>query len=354
MTGSALRRSLSSTSNLAGPYTQYAEAIQMTNQWWRFIPGRRRKAWKLEKCRVEVLSSITGDRQRVELMAQRPRTEDDKLNIGLLETVLRRFTEIEASAKAATLEDELTDLRDDGELLALFEAYFCPMNEIQDEGTRSIDTMEGWGIPKSAPKKLRDLFSKKLQDAVANPHDARGALYSIFSEADAWSDFIDDYEDSMRGYRRGLSIVALCAVVLAATSLYFASHFSILILAGLLFAGAAGSSVSVMAKMPALDASLSGELDAYDRRVYTRIGVGIVASLIGCGLMAWGVLPISMQNQTFTDALNACLSPASSSGKATRVLTVLALAMLLGFSERALTSFEQHIFGEASSPRRKR
>jgi hypothetical protein len=287
-------------------------------------------------------------------MAQRPRTEGDKLDRDLLETVLRRFTEIEASAKAATLEDELKDLRDDGELQGFFAAYFCPINEIQDEGTLSIDTMEGWGIPKSAPKKLRDMFSKKLQNADANPHDARGSLYSIFSEADAWEDFIDDYEDSMRGYRRWLLFITLGAIVLAATSLHFASHFSLLILAGLLFAGAAGSSVSVMAKMPALDASLSGELDAYGRRVYMRIGVGIVASLVGCGLMAWGVLPISMQGQTFTDALNACLSSASSPGTSIRVLIVLAVAMLLGFSERALISFEHRIFGEVSAPRRKR
>lgn len=324
------------------------------NLWWRFIPGRRRKTWKLEKCRVEVLSSITGDRQHVELMAQRPRPEDDKLDMGLLETVQRRFTEIEASAKAATIEDELTDLRDDGELQGLFAAYFCPINEIQDEGTLSIDTMEGWGIPKLSPKKLRDMFSKKLQNAVANPRDARGALHAIFAEADAWKDFIDDYEDSMRGYRRWLSFITLGAIVSAATALYFASHYSILLLVGLLLAGAAGSSVSVMAKMPALDASLSGELDAYGRRVYTRIGVGIVASLIGCGFMAWGVLPISMQNQTFPDVLNSCLSPVSSPGTSIRVLIVLAVAMLLGFSERALTSFEHRIFGEVSTPRRKR
>jgi hypothetical protein len=287
-------------------------------------------------------------------MAQRPRKEDDKLDTGLLETVLRRFAEIEASAKAATLEDELDDFEDDGEVQGLFAAYFCPINEIQDEGSIAVDTIEGWGIPKTSPKKLRDLFSKKLQNAAENPHDARGALYSIFAEADAWRDFIDDYEESMLNYRRGLLFTMLASIALAVVSLYYASHISILIMAGLLFAGAAGSSVSVMAKMPALDASLAGELDAYGRRVFTRIAVGIVASLIGCGLMAWGALPISMQNQTFTDALNACVSSAPTSGTSIRILIVLAVAMLLGFSERALTSFERRIFGEVNTPRRKR
>jgi hypothetical protein len=326
----------------------------MMSPWWRFIPGRRRKTWKLEKRRIEVLSSIVGDRLHVELMAQRPRKENDKVDAGLLKTVLSRFAEIEAGAKGATLEDELDDFEDDGEMQGLFAAYFCPINEIQDVGSIALDTIEGWGIPKTSPKKLRDLFSKKMQNAADNPHDARGALYSIFAEADAWRDFIDDYEESMLSYRRWLLFTMLASIVLAVVSLHYASHFSILILAGLLFAGAAGSSVSVMAKMPALDASLAGELDAYGRLVFTRIAVGIVASLIGCGLMAWGVLPISMQNQTFTDALNACVSSAPASGPSIRILIVLAVAMLLGFSERALTSFERRIFGEVNAPRRKR
>ena len=143
-------------------------------------------------------------------------------------------------------------------------------------------------------------------------------------------------------------------LILAIFAIRLASLFSPLLLLGLLFAGAAGSGVSVMAKMPALDVSLVGELDAYGRRVLSRIGVGVVASLIGCGLLAWGFFPISIQNQTFADALNACTAPASSSCVAIKTLIILGIAMLLGFSERALTSFEQRIFGELNSSSRRR
>ncbi len=38
-----------------------------------------------------------------------------------------------------------------------------------------------------------------------------------------------------------------------------------------------------MAKLPELEVSLSRELDAYGRRVLSRVGVGVAASLIGCG-----------------------------------------------------------------------
>ena len=64
----------------------------MTKWWWRFIPGRRRKTRKLEKRRVEVLSSITGDRLRVELMAQRPRLENDPLTLEEALTTYQRGT----------------------------------------------------------------------------------------------------------------------------------------------------------------------------------------------------------------------------------------------------------------------
>jgi hypothetical protein len=213
-----------------------------------------RQARKLEKTRIEALSSITGDRMRVELMAQRPRMDVDMLDTALLQTVLAKFTELEAKAKNAATEDELSDLEDDGELQGLFAAYFCPANEINAEGHIAIDNIEGWGVPKTAPKKLRELFSKKLQNASESPHEGRGALYSIYAEGDSWKDFIDDYEDTMGTYMFWLFIISVGMLLLAISALYFAPKFPFLIFLALLLAGATGSCISVMGKMPALDA----------------------------------------------------------------------------------------------------
>lgn len=313
-----------------------------------------KKERKLEKARTESLSSITGDRVRVELMAQRPRLEDDNLDTALLQTVLAKFTELEAKAKNATTKDELSDLEDDGELQGLFAAYFCPANEINAEGHIAIDNIEGWGVPKTAPKKLRELFSKKLQNASENPHDGRGALYSIYAEADSWKDFIDDYEDTMGTYMFWLFIISVGMLLLAIVALYFVPKVAFLVFVAVLLAGATGSCISVMSKTPPLDASLSGELDAYRRRVLARIGVGIIASLIGSGLLGWGVLPISIQNQTFSDALNVSSTPTSTSATIVKALIILTVPMLLGFSERALTSFENRILGELHSSAKRR
>jgi hypothetical protein len=123
-------------------------------RWW--LPGWRKK-WKLEKHRIDALSDITGERLQVELMAQRPRSADDAIDNTLLERVLNRLREIEESAKQATHTDDLEDLIDDAELQELFSSYFCPATEIQDVG-------------------------RKLENAAANPEDARGALHALFAE----------------------------------------------------------------------------------------------------------------------------------------------------------------------------
>jgi len=155
----------------------------------------------------------------------------------------------------------------------------------------------------------------------------------------------------MRFYARWLFGAIIVLTITAVFALHYAAWFSPLLLFGLLLAGAAGSCVSVMSKMPALDVSLAGELDAYGRRIASRVGTGLVASLIGCASLAW--IPLSIQNQTFADAINTCASAPCSAPSAVctglKLLILLGVPMLLGFSERTLISFEQRVFG--NSPR---
>jgi hypothetical protein len=310
----------------------------MSEWWWWWV---RHKKWKLEKRRIKALLEIAEERLDVELMAQRPRRADDIIDTALLEKVLKCISEIEVSAKQAAHIDELEDLSGDAELQGQFRAYLCPVGEIQDEGELVIDLIEEWAVPKTAIKNLRDLRGKKLADT--NPETARSALHALFYEHDTWADYTDEYEDQMKSYARCLSATAIILPFLAVIAFHSAFRFSPLLVLGLLLAGAAGSCVSVLAKMPAMDVALSAELDAYERRIFSRIAVGVGASLIGCAMLGWGLFPISIQNQTFADALNVAARPTSAAGIKTLIL--LGVPMLLGFSERALTSFEQRMFG---------
>lgn len=47
----------------------------------------------------------------------------------------------------------------------------------------------------------------------------------------------------------------------------------------------------------------------------------------------------------YADSMNACSASPAGSRAGIKMLILLGLPMLLGFSERALTSFEQRVFG---------
>jgi hypothetical protein len=304
---------------------------------------------KLRKKREDALSSITGDRVNIELMAQRARPADDPLDRDLLQTVLNNIAAIETGARNADSVTELDDLIADGESQGIASAYFCPVGEIRDEGNRALDNMELWGIPTPSIRKLRENFAKSVELSPVSPYAARAALHAIFIEVDEWTDYIDEYEGTMRGYTRWLFGSTAALLLIAGFCFYLAHLFPFAMWFGLIAAGAAGRSVSVMAKMPSLDVSLSGELNAYGRRIRSRIAAGTIGSLIGVALLGWGLLPLTIKDLGFADALAACTAYGIAPCPITKMLLVLGIAILLGVSERTLTTFEQRLLGDGSN-----
>jgi hypothetical protein len=307
------------------------------------------KSRKFEKRKREALSAIRGQQLGFEAMVQRAQIAGDAVNETFLTSVRGRLSEIEQKANQETNIDELDDLIEDAEQQGQLRAYICPRAEISDEGSLNIDVMEEWNVPKSAIARLRASLGKKLENADKDAESARSALRALFEEFDSWDSYTGEYEKTMRSITVWLLAVTVVLLLLAV----LAFHFPRTALGGLLCAGAAGSCVSVMAKMPALDVSLSGELDAYQRRILSRIAAGVVASLIGSALLAWGLFPISIQGQTYTELLNACTAPPALSCTELKILILLGIPMLFGFSERALTSFEQKVFGGTKGGRGK-
>lgn len=319
-------------------------------EWWRrFLPGSLYSQSSLERKRTEVLSGLNQDRLDVELMAKRQRRKGDSVDNALVEDARERFMALESRITKATSTDELDDLLADSEVISEAQAYLCPVDEISDEGSRAIDNLELWGIPTASIQKLRDRFKERLAKPSATPQESRGALHSILIEVREWSDYIDEYEDTMRTNIIRLFYWSLVLDVGAGCCLYFSFRIYPLLWLALLFSGASGSMVSVMARMPAFDASLSGELSAYGRRIRSRIVAGATGSVIGCALLAWGVLPIAIKEQTFAKALETCVKPPTLPDTAISALLVIGVSMLLGFSERTLTSFEQRVFGESKT-----
>jgi hypothetical protein len=162
--------------------------------------------------------------------------------------VLQRLTEIESGAGQATSIDHLDDLISFAERQGQLRAYICPVAEIQREATLVSDLLEEWGVPRTAIEKLSKSHNETLQKAGTNPQDARAALRSLFQERDSWAEYTDDYEDQMKVYARWLSAGAIVLPFLAIIAFNYAFCFSPLLVLGFLFAGAAGSCVSVVAK----------------------------------------------------------------------------------------------------------
>lgn len=301
-----------------------------------------RKQKKLEDERQEILDNIRYELWDFELMAQRAHAAGETPNADILNAATARFAEFEQQAANAKNIDEFDDLIEKAEMQGTLRAYICPTKEIVNEGNLAIDVLSEWGVPKTTVDELR----KTLGQQLLAPDTARGALRTIFAENNSWNDYTEDYEEAMKKYTLWLVVVTAVLLLLAGLGFYFRLKvFPLIFLLVLFCAGAAGSCVSVIRKMPLLDVSLSNELDAYGRRISSRVATGTVASLVGTALLGWGVLPIAIQGQTFADVMSACAAQDTSSCTITKALILLAIPILFGFSERTLTSFEQKVLG---------
>jgi hypothetical protein len=302
-----------------------------------------RKRGKLDERRLDALSGVHYERWQLEAMAQRSQAAGETPDDGVLSSALTHLSELEQRINGVTDIDELDSIGEEAEEWGTFSAYICPPAEIEHEGNLAIDVMEEWYVPKAIVERLRTSLGSKLNDT--NVSSARSALKMIFMEKNSWLDYTDDYEDTMKSYTRWLSGATIVLVVLAIVGLYFRlKALPTIFLGALLCGGAAGSCVSVMLKLPLLDVSLSGELDAYWRRILSRVVTGTIASLIGCALFA--ILPVSVQGLAFSDVVSTCTAHDTGSCTTEKFLILLALPILLGFSERTLASVERRVLGD--------
>ena len=324
------------------------------SKWWSWVPGLHGVA--LDQCRREALSDITGERLFVERMAQRPRPPGENVD-AKRDEILNKLDEILAAAAKTNDIDELDDLIADAELQGLFAAYLCPVAEIKMEGDLVLDQIDGWGIPKSSTDTARKIWQEASQNLKTPPTDeaqiqqALGALYALFAERDAWSDFLDDHDDETPPMWL-LFLVVIGCLVAAVFALFYAHSFSFLLMLGIPTAGAAGSCASVMLKKPTIEDRLSRKVDASGGRVWVRIATGLIGTVVGCALLAW--IPLSIANKSFEELVNSCTTasctvPDANACTTVKMLIIIGISTLLGFSERTLPFFEQRLFGKAEA-----
>ena len=321
----------------------------MRKWWWWWIPGLH-KRWKLERRRASALVFIEGERASVQQMADRPRDpyDDPAVRDQFLASIMARISEAEQAVRTASNYDRIGELLDITEGQAQLRAYICPRHEVAVEASLSLGLLQEWSVPKSITDNLHKLLDEALKNAAQNVTDARSALRAVFEETDSWDEYTSDHADDMKKFTHILFWSTI--VMIACSMALLRCSWAWLTPVALLFAGGAGSCVSVMAKMPK-EVTLSGQLDSFGRLILSRVAVGIVGSLVCCGFLAWGLISISIHGQTFGDLINSCSLPGSISCGALRTVILIAVPMLFGFSERALASVEETVFGKVKKSR---
>lgn len=298
----------------------------------------RKKA--IDDIRQETITSIQICLSQFESMVLRAIASGEEPNEKLILQVRENFALLIDKAKAESDAGLIEELTSQAETQSQMRAYACPETEIVQEGLGYISVIEEYNIPREIISHLKASLGERLKSA--DKKIARSALFTIYEEFDSWDAYTDDFQNAMELATYWLFGVTILSLIVA----IFVIQFDWSVLFGIMFAGAAGSCVSVLAKMPLTDdVSLAGDLASYGRRIFARVGTGIVASWIGSAFLGWGILPIAVQGKSFQDVLTAGATGVEQSSSVLHTLIIIGVAMLLGFSERAITTFETHILG---------
>lgn len=231
-------------------------------------------------------------------------------------------------------------------------AYLAPPAELEIQDRTTLSTMAEWGVPAQD----LDVLQKDIIPKLACPNitssdqvnGARGALHTIFSECNSWSEWLDEYNAEMQKVAYWLT--GLIALSLIAAIFLLSGGF---VVWGLLCAGACGAFVSVIAKLPAL--VITGDSAPYRRDIWRRVCTGLAASVIGSGFLMSGVFAINLPYASLSAIIDGCtrlgsapaLAPTEPRGVGCgppSIFVLIAVVMLFGLSERALTSLEQRVF----------
>jgi hypothetical protein len=291
------------------------------------------EADRLEASR-ESLASVQDMRMNFETSLQRAIAAG---STPLLDTtaVLAQFAKIEHDIHRAPIED-LESLEDRAERLERLRAYVLAPNEILLEGKYVLSVLSQWAVPPAVLDKLQSTLLEPL--ASQDVATARAALHTLYRDYDYWSWYVDRFSEFMERTAWVLLISEAIALIAAINRLVTGD-----VILGMVGAGVCGALVSVISKMPAMLAD--AENASYVRRIIMRVGTGVAAASIGTGLLASGILTITLPTGRLADFIEGCgrgpdLARACSTGAR---LLLLGIGMVLGFSERALTSLEDRV-----------
>jgi hypothetical protein len=300
---------------------------------------RSRVQQDLETCRRDALLCLRETRVGFEAMMVRANSADEVPNPAIVSHFTSATNDCERLIKQSSDSRELERLAREVRKHGRLRAYICPQSEVAMEANLILELMQDWGVPPASLEYLRTLLKGAVQVQAQNPSTARAVLYTILRQEADWNKYTDDYEKHLLLATWGL-VGAIGVFVLAAFwTLRLNAWYPFL---PILLAGAAGSCASVIFRLPVLHVTSSQDAVSLVRRIVGRVATGTVGSVAGCAFLAWGLIPLTVNKESYTDLLSTCSTSPCCSGR--QELIQLAVPIVFGFTERVLSDLGVKLF----------
>jgi hypothetical protein len=215
-------------------------------------------------------------------------------------------------------------------------AYLLPAADIAAQATQMLADLRLWGVPSAIVADLKATVDDRLGSALKSDRleMARAEFKVVVESYEYWDRYSDDFNANVRYAAVALALLGAGALI-ASSYLLFHQRCAF---PGFVCAGAAGACVSILLRLPTLAAY--GDAAPVAAKTIARFMAGVCAAAVGYGLFASGVFQISLGPKlTTADVITLCADGTATCTN-TSLAVLLALAFLLGFSERALASFD--------------
>jgi hypothetical protein len=292
---------------------------------------------ELDESRVATkLAEAQGYRATFREAVERARASGtvDQEFIGRIEA---QFETLEQQIRATTDEEIIGNLCDRAEELERLRAYVLPEHEILLQAQTCLIDMRDWGVPRPTLRYIETdlVLPMHKKDDVPTK---RAALHKLFDCYDFWEAQGTEYDAWIAVRCKVLTVLLALALGGSILGVVLGSG-----LAAFLVGGLAGSLVSVLSRLPPMLGW--GGWAALPARMYSRIGLGIGGTIAGGGLMAAGLLTIGKTAEEFATIISTSHRATTSEG-----LYMVGIGILLGFSERLLSSMAGAFVRHSESP----
>jgi hypothetical protein len=303
---------------------------------------------KIERLRNETLLKIQAQRVDFQDMALRCQAAGQTPDPNIVSGFQQGIASCEKAIRDERDVSQFDQWTRQAEICGQLRAYVCPSTEIETVAWLAIQVMKDWGVQQLSIDSLQQMIEREIKNTTSIAQ-ARGALRAILKERDVMDRYTDEYEDDLRRISSNLARLIIVFLVGSLLAFVFSSRVHVLIAVVLFFAGAAGSCVSVLSRMPNSEVASSQASVSLRRRIMGRVSTGLMASITGCALLAWGILPIAVDKISFRDVLEACQSSGADACSNAYMLIVLAVPMMFGFSELILTRLVERFLGRSAT-----